>query len=107
MISIDQFKEIELTVGLILSAEPVPNTDKLLRLVVDFGAMGERQIISGIAQKISIDALIGTKVAFVTNLEPRTLRGFESQGMILAASTDEHFSLIGALQDIPQGTRIG
>lgn len=107
MISIDQFKEVELTVGLITSAEPVPETDKLLTLTVDFGHMGERQIISGIAQKISIEKLVGSKVAFVTNLEPRTLRGLESQGMILAASTDEHFSLIGAFDDIPQGTRIG
>ncbi|HRH26397.1 MAG TPA: methionine--tRNA ligase [Candidatus Paceibacterota bacterium] len=117
MINIDDFKKVEMTVGKIISAEPVPDTDKLLRLVVNFGALGERQVVSGIALKVSLESLPGTKAVFVTNLEPRTLRGLESQAMILAASLETPatetieaqslFSIIGPLTDIPEGTRVG
>lgn len=108
MITIDQFKATELHVGKIMSAEKIPETDKLLKLSVDFGALGVRQVISGIALTFTDPAvLVGTKVAFVTNLEPRTIRGLESQAMILAASGENGLSLVGPLQDVAPGTRIG
>ncbi len=101
-ISIDEFKKVEIKVGEILSAEKVPDTDKLLRLVVDFGlAPGgdkreERQVISGIAEFFpDLAQLVGKRCPFVTNLEYRTIRGLESQAMILATggTPEEPFSL--------------
>ena len=91
MITIDDFKKVEMRVGEVRSAEPVEGSEKLLRLVVDFGspqAGGERQVISGIAKFVQPADIIGKKFAFATNLEPRTLMGLESQAMILAVGGD-------------------
>ncbi len=102
MISYDDFKKTEIRAGKILSAEKVPDTDKLLKLAVDFAEKVEvvdaagvktstpkvRQIISGISLRFPDPAaLVGKTCMFVTNLEPRVIRGLESQGMILAVST--------------------
>ena len=93
MITIDDFKKVEITVGEIRSAERVPDTDKLLKLEVDFGA-DKRQVISGIAEYFSDPSvLVGKHCPFVTNLEPRTIRGLESQAMILATGEGETFAL--------------
>ena len=84
MITFDDFKKIEMTVGEILAAEKVPETDKLLRLTVDFKEEVPRQIISGISMYFpNENDLVGKRCMFVTNLEPRTIRGLESQGMVL------------------------
>ena len=106
MISIDDFKKIELKVGKILSVEKVLETDKLLRLSVDMGEEVPRQIVSGIAMYFpEIEVLVGKKCMFVANLEPRTIRGLESQGMVLAISTEDgKFSLLEPAEDIPAGT---
>ncbi len=89
-ISIDDFKKVEITVGEILSAEPIEGSEKLLKLKVSFGELGERQVLSGIA-KFYPDptALVGKRVPFVTNLAPRMMMGLESQAMILATGGDE------------------
>ncbi len=88
-ISIDDFKKIEIRVGEIKSAEPVVGSEKLLRLVVNFGAE-DRQVVSGIAKFYpDLAVLVGKKCAFATNLEPRPIMGLESQAMILAAGGDE------------------
>jgi methionyl-tRNA synthetase len=108
MITIDDFKKIEIKVGEILSAEKVPDTDKLLRLSVAMGEEAPRQIVSGIAAHLPDPAaLIGKKCAFAANLEPRVIRGLESNGMILAVSTEDgKFSLLEASADIPPGCQI-
>jgi methionyl-tRNA synthetase len=107
MINIEEFKKIDIVVGKILNAEKIPDTDKLLKLSVDIGEENPRQIISGIALYFpDISLLVGKKCMFVANLEPKIIRGFESQGMILAVSTeDEKFSLLIPNDDIPVGTR--
>jgi methionyl-tRNA synthetase len=106
MINYDDFAKVEIQVGKILSAEKVPDTDKLLKLMVDFGEEKPRQVISGIAMYHPDPAvLVGHNSMFVTNLEPRTIRGLESQAMIFAVSTDTHFSLLEPSQDIPVGTK--
>lgn len=97
-ISIDDFKKAEIRVGEITSAEPVAGSEKLLRLVVDFGPSAaeamegkheERQVVSGIAKYFpDLSQLVGKRCAFVTNLEPRKLMGLESQAMILATGGD-------------------
>jgi methionyl-tRNA synthetase len=105
-ISIDDFKKVEIVVGKILSAEKIPETDKLLKLSVDLGEAAPRQIVSGISFYFPDAAvLVGKKCMFVANLEPRMLRGVESNGMILAVSTDDgKFSLLEPNSEIPAGT---
>jgi methionine--tRNA ligase beta chain len=108
MIKFEDFNKIEVTVGKVVSAEKIPETDKLLKLMVDFGEEKLRQIISGISKYYpnEKEELVGRKCMFITNLEPRTIRGYESQGMLFALSTEEgQFSLLTPTPDIPQGTR--
>lgn len=110
-ISIDEFSKIDVQVGTVRSAERVPDTDKLLRLTVDFneispeGTNTMRQIISGIAGYVSDpETLIDRQLAFVTNLEPRTIRGFESDGMLFAVGGDETFAFLAPDRQVPPGT---
>ncbi len=106
MITFEDFKKIEIRVGKILSAEKIPETDKLLKLSVDLGEPTPRQIVSGISMYFpDCSVLVGRKCMFVANLEPRTIRGFESQGMIFAVSTEDGlFSLLSPDVDLPAGT---
>lgn len=108
MISIDDYSKLEIRIGKILKAEIIEGADKLLRLEVDMSEEKPRQIVSGIkAYYPNPEDLVGIKCAFLTNLEPRVIRGHESQGMILAASTTEgQFSLLKVSDDIPAGTKI-
>lgn len=88
MITIDDFSKVEIKIGKIILAEKIENADKLLKLQVDFGSE-KRQIVSGIAQYYQPEDLVGKECPFVVNLEPRTLMGVESQGMIVAAKTED------------------
>lgn len=115
MISIDEFKKVEIRAGKVLTAEKVEGSEKLLKLSVDFGERadsdegygGTRQVISGISKFITPEELVGITCAFVTNLEPRAIMGLESQAMIMATSTEEgKFSLLKISPDIPPGTKI-
>ncbi|MES2060004.1 MAG: methionine--tRNA ligase subunit beta [Patescibacteria group bacterium] len=108
MITIDDFKKVEIKVGKILSAEKVEGSEKLLKLSVSFAEeSGPRQILSGI-QKFFPDEslLVGRKCMFVTNLEPRQMMGLESNGMLFALGghDDVPFSLIVPDTDVPEGT---
>jgi len=105
MISFDEFKRLDLKVGKVLSAEKVEKADKLLRLEVDLGAE-IRQIVAGLAEYYDPDSLIGKEVIVLTNLEPRTIRGIESRGMVLAADTDERPVLICPEDSVQIGCRI-
>ena len=107
-ITYDDFKKVQLKVGKILSVEPVLNSDKLLKLSVDFKEeSGPRQILSGIAVYFpEFTKLIGKKVAFVTNLEPRQMMGLESNGMILAAKTGENLAIMEVPDFIEEGTEL-
>ena len=104
MITIDDFKKVEMGAGKIISAETVEGSEKLLKLSVDFGEENKRQVISGIAKFISPEELIGTTCAFVTNLEPRNIMGLESQAMIMAVSGENFFSLLKISDDVPPGS---
>lgn len=108
-ITIDDFKKIEIKIGEILTAEKVEGADKLIRFTIDFKEEQPRQILSGIAMHVAdIQSLVGKKFPFVTNLAPRTIRGFESNGMILAVSdTEGNFSLIEPTSPITNGSRLG
>jgi len=106
-ISYDDFAKVEMRAGKILSVEPIPKSEKLLKLSVDFAEGAPRTILSGIAKYFADpQVLVGKKVMFVTNLEPRPMMGLESNGMILALSTDDgKFSLLEPNSDIPEGTK--
>ncbi|MXX02850.1 MAG: methionine--tRNA ligase [Gemmatimonadetes bacterium] len=88
LVSIDAFREIDLRIADIVAAEPVPGTDRLLRLQLRIGAE-ERQIVSGIAPGYTPEKLVGRQIVVVANLEPATIRGVESRGMLLAAEDDD------------------
>ena len=105
-ISIDVFAKIEVKVGTVKSAELVPETDKLLRLVVDFNEeSGPRQIVSGIRAYVNEpDDLVGRQLAFVTNLMPRKIKGLESNGMLFAVGQDDTFAFLTPDRDVPPGT---
>lgn len=134
MITYDDFKKVEISAGKILSAEKIPDTDKLLKLSVDFGTRVQpvkefvapdpslglevqpklesvpdiRQIVSGISTYFPDPAvLVGKTCMFVTNLEPRTIKGHESNGMLFALSTPDGaaFSLLEPNASIPPGTK--
>ncbi len=105
-ITIDDFVKVDLRVAQVLVAERIPKADKLLRLEVDLG-YEKRQILAGIAQFYEPEKLVGRKVVIVANLAPRKLRGYESQGMIVAASLgDGPPALASFLEDIEIGARL-
>ena len=107
IISYDDFVKLDITIGTIVSVEVVEGTDKLLKLEVDIQEEEPRQIISGIREYFEdIQFLVGKQCPFLTNLEPRTIRGYESQGMILAAENDGVFSLLIPHNELPAGTRV-
>jgi methionyl-tRNA synthetase len=105
-ISIDDFAKIELRVGQVKVAERVPKSDKLLRLEVDIGSE-VRQVLAGIAEAYAPETLVGRKVVIVANLAPRKLRGYESNGMIVAASLEGGKPVLASfLEEVPVGARL-
>jgi methionine--tRNA ligase beta chain len=105
-ISLEDFKRAEIQIGTVTSAEPVPETDKLLRLEVDFGDGTVRQILSGIAEFIQPGEIIGRQFPFITNLEPRVIRGLVSNGMLLAVGEGDAFALLSPTRPVSPGSRI-
>lgn len=107
-IGIDEFIKVEMRVGEILTAERIPKSDKLLRFTIDLGEAAPRQILAGIAEYYEPEKLVGRKIVVVSNLKPRKLRGFESQGMVLAASIgDEGRPVLATFaEDVPNGARL-
>ncbi len=107
MITFEEFSKVEIKAGKILSAEKIPDTDKLLKLIVDFAEATPRQIVSGISLYFpDPQVLVGKTCMFVTNLEPRVIKGYESNGMLFAVSTAEGvFSLLEPDNSIPPGTK--
>lgn len=103
-ISIEDFAKIQVKVGTVLSAERVPDTDKLLRLTVDLGEAAPRQIVSGIAAYTEPEALIGRQLSFVTNLAPRKIRGLESDGMLFAVGEGDTFAFVVPDRPVRPGT---
>ncbi|MEJ2421259.1 MAG: methionine--tRNA ligase [Acidobacteriota bacterium] len=104
-ISIDTFRQVQLRAGKILEAERVPKSNKLIRLVVDFGSE-TRQIVAGIGKKYEPETLVGRTAPFVTNLQPVKLMGVESNGMIMAGNLDGEPILLQFLEDVPPGSPI-
>ncbi len=104
-ISIDDFMKVELRTAKVLTAEKVEKSKKLLKLTVDVGTE-HRTLVAGIAEAYAPDQLVGKSVIVVANLEPATIRGVASQGMILAAGDAQILGLSALDHDVPPGTRV-
>ena len=102
IIQYDEFVKLDLRVATILAAEPHPNADKLLVLQVDLGTE-KRQIVAGIRAYYDAATLVGRQIIVVKNLAPRMMRGLESQGMLLAASSDDRTQVIFLTPEKPIG----
>ena len=106
-ISIDDFVKVDMRVGQVVSAERVKGADKLLHMKIDVGEEQPRTIVAGIAEAYTPEQMMGRKVVIVANLQPRKLRGIESNGMIVAASVEGGKPVLaGFLEDIPIGARL-
>ncbi len=106
-IAFDDFAKVDLRVGIVLSAERVKGSDKLLHLKVDIAEPEPRTIVAGIALVYTPEQLLGRRVVIVANLEPRKLRGIQSNGMIVAASLEGEKPVLAAfLEDVPVGARL-
>ncbi|GAB6188436.1 methionine--tRNA ligase [Marinitoga arctica] len=106
LIDIDYFKNIDLRVAKILEAEKVKKSKKLIKLQLDLGELGKRQIVAGIANYYEPENLIGKKIIIVANLKPAKLMGIESNGMLLAAKINDKLVLLTTDEDIEPGAKI-
>ena len=105
-IKYEDFTKIDLRVAKILEAEKVDGSDKLVRLQIDLGDLGKRQLVAGIGAVYTPEILVGKQIVIVANLEPRKLMGHESQGMLLAASDELGPVLLAPESEVPLGTGI-
>ena len=106
-ISYDDFAKLDIKIGTITHAEVVGGADRLLKLTVDIGEETPRQIVSGIrAFYPDPEELIGKQSPFLVNLESRTIKGLESQGMILAGGTDDVFAMLEPSVRVESGTSV-
>jgi methionyl-tRNA synthetase len=106
LIDIDYFKKVDLRVAKILSAEKVEKSEKLVKLQIDLGELGARQIVAGIAQFYKPEELVGRLIVVVANLKPAKLMGIESRGMLLAAKKNDKLTLLTVSGEIEPGAKI-
>lgn len=106
MVSFDEFLKLDLRVAKIIDCQPVENTTKLFKIQLSLGPLGNRQIASSIAPYYSAEELIGKKIIIVYNLDPREIRGVQSEGMLLAASYNEEVQVLFVQDSIPEGSEI-
>ena len=108
LIDIDYFAKVQLRVAKIEAAEPVPKSKKLVKLQIDLGPLGKRQILAGIIQFYPPETLVGRKIVVVANLKPAVLMGQQSQGMLLAAMSDDGsaLALLQPSSDLPEGSLV-
>ncbi len=104
-ITIDEFKKVDLRVAEVLEAKPVPGADRILQLRIKMGDE-IRTLAAGIAQYYAPASLVGRKIIVVANLQPRRLRGVDSQGMLLAADVEGRPVLLSVDTDVPSGTPV-
>ncbi len=105
-ISYDDFVKLDIRIGTIRAVERVPETDKLLKCTIDFGELGERTIVSGIAEWKTPEDLVGKQCPYIVNLAPRILRGVESQGMLVAGTDEYGVALLHPERAVPPGTKL-
>ena len=106
MLTFDEFKKMDLRVAKVVACEPHPNADKLLVLKIDIGEEEPRQIVAGLRQWYLPENLVGKEILVVANLEPATLRGIESHGMLLAAQSGDDVVILAPEKELPPGARV-
>lgn len=106
LISYEDFARLDIRIGTIVAAELVPETDKLIKCTIDFGEGGTKTIVSGIAEWKKPEDLVGKQCPYIYNLEPRMLRGIESEGMLLALSDTEGLALLHPDRAVIKGAKI-
>lgn len=105
MVSFEEFKKLDLRVGEVISVEHAPNADRLYILNVDIGG-NQIQLLAGLRQHYKEDEIKGKKIVVVANLDPATIKGMTSEGMLLAAEHDGSISLVTLDKDIPVGSKV-
>jgi methionyl-tRNA synthetase len=107
-VEFEDFARLDIRVAVVVAAEPVPKSDRLLKLTLDLGPLGARSVAAGIAKHYRPGELIGRKVLVAANLKPRKVRGIESRGMVLAALHEDSLALTGIdpAKDLPPGAKI-
>ncbi len=105
LITIGDFQKLDIRIAEVKMAEPVPNTSKLLKLTIDIGGE-ERTLVAGIAETYSPQDVVGTQIVVLTNLQPATIRGVQSQGMLLAAEVDGKAILLTPDKPVPVGSKV-
>jgi len=103
---INDFQKLDLRVGTITSVERVEGTKKLYKILVDLGELGVKQTISGLVGYYTPEELKGKKVVFLANLKPAKIAGIISEGMLLAAVSENIVSLLSIDKDVPNGAKI-
>ena len=104
-VSFEDFQKLELKIGRVEAAEPVLGADKLLKLTVDIGGE-KRTLVAGVAEFYTVDEIIGKNIVVLVNLEPKTIRGITSQGMLLAADEEGKISLLTPDREVSSGTKV-
>lgn len=105
LISFKEFQKLKLRVARIEEAEKVEGADRLLKLQISLGDE-KRQLVAGIAAHYELESLVGKQIVIVANLQPATIRGVESQGMLLAASDDSDLRLLSPDGEISDGAEV-
>lgn len=105
MITFEDFEKLDIRIGKVVSAERIPETEKLIKLEVDLGEE-TRQLVAGIAGFVKLDSLVGKELPVLVNLAPRKLRGVESQGMILAVDVNGEPVLLHPERGVPPGSTV-
>ncbi len=107
MVTVQDFKRLDLRVAQIRAAEPIPGAQRLLKVQVDLG-QEQRTLVAGLAAYYAPAELVGLKVIVVANLEPASIRGVQSQGMMLGAGCSEGtaVALLTVNKDVPNGTQV-
>lgn len=103
-IKYEDFSKLDIRIGKVISAEKVEGTDKLIKIEVDIGE--KRILVAGIADSYSPEDIVGKQIPILANLEPRKLRGIESQGMILAADLKGKAVLLHPDKKLPEGSKV-
>ncbi|PIY80299.1 MAG: methionine--tRNA ligase subunit beta [Candidatus Pacebacteria bacterium CG_4_10_14_0_8_um_filter_42_14] len=105
-INYEDFAKLDMRIATIIAAEPIEGADKLLKLTLDVGELGERTIAAGIKLWYEVETLVGKQIVYLSNLEPRMLRGVESQGMLVAADDGSQAILIHPDRKLENGSAL-
>ncbi len=112
MISFEEFKKLDFRVATVIESEKIPGTKNLLKLQIDLGDLGKRQIVTGLAQYYPAESLVGKQLVILVNLKPAVFRGEKSEGMLLAAEVgkqgDPEYQVVIVIpeRELPPGTPV-